>query len=52
MQICADAVHRCVRGSQLVVIPNARHAASAQNPAAFNKALRDFVAWAPARQPA
>ena len=52
MRICADAVHRCVRGSRLVVIPDARHAASAQNPAAFNKALRDFVARAPARQSA
>jgi pimeloyl-ACP methyl ester carboxylesterase len=44
MRICAEAVHRCVPGARLVVIPNARHAASTQNPVAFNQALLDFVA--------
>jgi pimeloyl-ACP methyl ester carboxylesterase len=44
MRICAEAVQRCVPGARMVVIPNARHAASAQNPAAFNAALRAFVA--------
>ena len=44
MRICAEAVHRCVPGSSLVVIPNARHAASAENPAAFNEALLRFLA--------
>jgi pimeloyl-ACP methyl ester carboxylesterase len=44
MRICAEAVHRCVAGSRLVVIPNARHAASAQNPAGFNAAILDFLA--------
>ena len=38
MRICAEAVHRCVPGSKLVVIPNARHAPSAQNPTGFNDA--------------
>jgi pimeloyl-ACP methyl ester carboxylesterase len=44
MRICAEAVHRCVPGSSLVVIPNARHAASAQNPAGFNDAILEFLA--------
>jgi pimeloyl-ACP methyl ester carboxylesterase len=44
MRICAEAVHRCVPGSRLVVIPNARHAASAQNPIAFNEAILRFLA--------
>lgn len=44
MRICAEAVHRCVPGSRLVVIPNARHAPSAQNPAAFNDVLLRFLA--------
>ena len=44
MRICAEAVHRCVPGSNFVVIPNARHAASAQNPAAFNDAVLRFLA--------
>jgi pimeloyl-ACP methyl ester carboxylesterase len=43
MRICAEAVHRCVPGSDLVVIPNARHAASAQNPAGFNDAILSFL---------
>jgi len=37
-------VHRCVPGSDLVVIPNARHAASSQNPAGFNEAILRFLA--------
>ena len=44
MRICAEAVHRCVAGSSMVVIPDARHAASAQNPAAFNDAVLRFLA--------
>lgn len=44
MRICAEAVHRCVAGSRLVVIPNARHAASQQNPTAFNEAILRFLA--------
>lgn len=39
MRICAEAVHRCVPASELIVIPDARHAASVQNPAAFNAAI-------------
>lgn len=44
MRICVEAVHRAVPGSRLVVIPDARHAPSAQNPAAFNRVLLEFVA--------
>jgi pimeloyl-ACP methyl ester carboxylesterase len=37
--ILADATHRCIPGSRLVVIPNARHMGPAQNSTAFNDAL-------------
>lgn len=37
--ILANAAHRCISGSQLIVIPNSRHMAPAQNPPAFNAAL-------------
>jgi pimeloyl-ACP methyl ester carboxylesterase len=47
MRLCAEALVRCVPGARQVVIAGARHAASAQNPAAFNRALLDFVAAAP-----
>jgi pimeloyl-ACP methyl ester carboxylesterase len=44
MRICAEAAHRCVPSSRLVVIPDARHAASVQNPIAFNDAILRFLA--------
>jgi pimeloyl-ACP methyl ester carboxylesterase len=44
MRICAEAVQRCVPGARLVIIPNARHAASAQNTPGFNNAVLDFIA--------
>lgn len=37
--ILADTTHRCIPGSRLIVIPNARHMAPVQNTAAFNAAL-------------
>lgn len=37
--ILADTTHRCIPGSRLVVIPNARHMGPAQNGPAFNEAL-------------
>ena len=37
--ILADATHRCISASRLVVIPNARHMAPVQNAPAFNAAL-------------
>jgi pimeloyl-ACP methyl ester carboxylesterase len=41
-KILAETAHNCVPGSQLIVIPGARHAATSQNPAAFNDALLAF----------
>ncbi len=43
-KILAETAHDCVPGSQLIQIPNARHAATAQNPEAFNDAVLDFLA--------
>jgi pimeloyl-ACP methyl ester carboxylesterase len=37
--ILADATHRCIPGSRLIVTPNARHMAPVQNTSAFNAAL-------------
>ena len=37
--ILADATHRCISASRLVVIPNSRHMAPVQNAPAFNAAL-------------
>lgn len=42
-KILAQAAHNCVSGSQLIQIPDARHAATAQNPKAFNAVLLDFL---------
>jgi pimeloyl-ACP methyl ester carboxylesterase len=39
-----EVVVRCIPGSRLVTIPNATHPMSAQNPAAFNEALLQFLA--------
>ncbi len=41
-KILAETAHNCVPGSQLIVIPGARHAATSQNSAAFNDALLTF----------
>lgn len=43
-KILAETAHNCVPGSQLIPIPDARHAATSQNPAAFNTALLTFLA--------
>ena len=43
-KILAKTTHDCVPGSQLIQIPNARHAATAQNPKAFNDAVLKFLA--------
>lgn len=40
----AETTHRCVPDSQLIKIAGARHAATAQNPAAFNEAMMAFLA--------
>ena len=42
-KILSETAHRCVPGSQLITIPGARHAATTQNPKAFNEALLTFL---------
>jgi pimeloyl-ACP methyl ester carboxylesterase len=39
-----EVVVRCIPGSRLVIIPQATHPMSLQNPAAFNEALLQFLA--------
>jgi pimeloyl-ACP methyl ester carboxylesterase len=39
-----DVIVQCIPGSRLVVIPEAAHLMSYQNPAAFNDALLEFLA--------
>lgn len=41
--ILADTTSRCVPGSQLVIVPNARHLAPTENASAFNAALLDHL---------
>jgi 3-oxoadipate enol-lactonase len=43
----AEAIHRGVPGSTLVVIPGAGHLSAVEDPAAFNHALVAFLATAP-----
>ena len=42
-RIAADTAHRCMPGSQLIVIPHTRHLWPAQEPAAFDAALLGFL---------
>ena len=42
-QLASDAVARCMPDSLMTVIPNSGHGMSQQNPAAFNKALLEFL---------
>ena len=42
-QLFSDAVAGCMLGSEVAVIPNTGHSMSQQNPAAFNKALLEFL---------
>ena len=44
MALISEVVVQCVPGSRLVVIPQATHLMSHQNPAAFNEALLHFLA--------
>lgn len=46
-----EAVGRCIPGSRQVVIPNASHAMSYDNPAAFNDAVLRFLAEDERRKP-
>jgi pimeloyl-ACP methyl ester carboxylesterase len=43
-RILADATGRCIPGSEVLTIPNARHLAPYENAAAFNDALLAFLA--------
>lgn len=43
-RIAADTASRCIRGSRLIVIPNGRHNAPAEESSAFNEALLGFLA--------
>jgi pimeloyl-ACP methyl ester carboxylesterase len=43
-KILAEAAHRCIPGSRMLTIPDARHGAPRQNPSAFNQALLAFLA--------
>ncbi|MPW20647.1 alpha/beta fold hydrolase [Paraburkholderia sp. CNPSo 3157] len=42
-RILSETASRCIPGSRLVVIPNARHLAPFENPSAFNDALLAFL---------
>jgi 3-oxoadipate enol-lactonase len=39
----AEAIHERIAGSQLVVLPAARHLSNIEQAAAFNKALMTFL---------
>lgn len=42
-RICADAASRCIPGCRTIVVPGARHLWPAQDPAAFNATLLDWL---------
>jgi pimeloyl-ACP methyl ester carboxylesterase len=42
-KIMADTASRCVPGSRLIVVPQARHLWPGQEPAAFNRLVLDFL---------
>jgi len=39
----AEAMHREIRGSRMVVIEDAAHVSNIENPVAFNRALKEFL---------
>ena len=39
----AQAIHERIKGSKLVIIPSARHLSNVEQPAAFNRALSEFL---------
>lgn len=43
-RVLSEAAHRCIPGSQLITVANARHGSPDQNPADFNEALLGFLA--------
>lgn len=44
LSLINDVIVQCIPSSRLVVIPEAAHLMSYQNPAAFNEALLEFLA--------
>jgi hypothetical protein len=46
-RIIADTASHCIPGSRLIVVPNTRHLWPAQEPAAFNRTLLDFLVSQP-----
>ncbi len=42
-RITAEATHRCIPGSRLIKVPNARHLWPIQDPAAFSQLVLDFL---------
>jgi pimeloyl-ACP methyl ester carboxylesterase len=42
-RIVAEAAHRCIAGSKLIKVPNARHLWPSQDPAAFCQLVLDFL---------
>jgi pimeloyl-ACP methyl ester carboxylesterase len=42
-RIAADTANRCILGSRLIIVPSARHAWPAQQPADFDKELLKFL---------
>jgi pimeloyl-ACP methyl ester carboxylesterase len=42
-RIVAEAAHRCITGSKLIKVPNARHLWPSQDPAAFSQLVLDFL---------
>ena len=42
-RIVAEAAHRCIPGSALIRVPNARHLWPSQDPAAFSRLVLDFL---------
>jgi pimeloyl-ACP methyl ester carboxylesterase len=42
-RIAAEAAHRCIAGSRLIEVPNARHLWPSQEPAAFGQLVLDFL---------
>ncbi|HEX6120918.1 MAG TPA: alpha/beta hydrolase [Dongiaceae bacterium] len=42
-RIAAEAAHRCIPGSQLIKVPNARHLWPSRDPAAFSQLILDFL---------
>jgi pimeloyl-ACP methyl ester carboxylesterase len=45
----SEAIHREIKGSDLVIVPNTSHMLCAEDPAAFHKPVLEFLAKHPAK---